>query len=133
MPVAGAGRPQVGMGALHEHVALVLSQSAQYLEHELPAGRSRVNRVLQGYQVQLAAAKVFDHLNQVLGGAAQPVEPPDDDGVAGSSIDQQFLPNGLVGLRPRDGIGEQVLAIGLAQSIELQVQYSTCSQVLTRA
>ena len=70
MPVAGAGRPQVGMGALHEHVALVLSQSAQYLEHELPAGRSRVNRVQQGYQMQLAAAKVFDHLNQVLGEAA---------------------------------------------------------------
>ena len=59
-----------------------------------------VDEVLEQNQVQPAAAQVFDHPNQVLGGAAQPVEPPDDNGVIGPGVRQQFSPVGLVARTP---------------------------------
>jgi len=73
--------------------------------------------------VQAAAAQVLDDLNQVLGGAAQPVEPPDDDGIPRSRVRQQFFPTGLVGLHAGNGVRIDVVAAGVAQGIELQVEH----------
>jgi len=69
--------------------------------------------------VQLAAAQVLDDLNQVFRGAAQPVKPPDDDGVAGAGICQQLFPAGLVGLHARHRVGKDLRAAGLAQGVEV--------------
>lgn len=101
----------------------MLGQGAENLKHGLAARRSRVDGVLQGNQVQAAATQVLDDLNQVLGRAAQPVEPPDNDGIARPRISQQFFPTGLVSLHTGNGVRIDVVAAGLAQGVELQGEH----------
>jgi len=101
----------------------VLGQGAENLEHELAARRSDIDGVLQRNQVQPAAAQVLDDLNQVLGGAPQPVQPPDNYGIAGPGVRQQLFPVRLVGLHAGNRIGVDVVAAGLAQGVKLQVEH----------
>ncbi len=111
------------MGALHQHVALVLGQGTKNLKHELAARRGRVYGVLQRCQVQPAAAQVLDDLNQVLGGAAQPVESANNDRITGPSVTQQFFPVRLMDLHAGHRIGVEGVAARLAQGVELQVEH----------
>ena len=111
------------MGALHQHGALVLGQGIENLEHELAARLGRAYGVLQEYQVQPAAAQVLDDLNQVLGGAPQPIGPPNNDRITGPGGTQQFFPVRLMDLHAGHRIGVEVVAARLAQGVELKVEH----------
>ena len=54
------------------------------MEDQPAAAGGRVDRLGEGPEPDLAGLQLVDGLDQVLEAPAQPVEPPDDEGVAGS-------------------------------------------------
>ena len=54
------------------------------MKDELPARGRRINRtVAQRLESDAALTQVFDHVDEVPHGAAKPVKPPNDQGIAG--------------------------------------------------
>jgi hypothetical protein len=55
-------------------------------------------------------------------GAAEPVELPDDQGVAGAELVQDLLEDRAVGRCAAGGLGEHPVAAGAIQGVDLQTR-----------
>jgi hypothetical protein len=78
----GCGQP--GAGAFADQVALELGQGGEDVEDKLAARRGGVDRLLQAPEPDAALSQAGDGVDQLPKGAAEPVELPDDQGVAGA-------------------------------------------------
>jgi hypothetical protein len=88
---ASPGGDQPGAGAFADQVAFELSQGREDVKDELAARRGGVDRLLQTAEPDLALGQAGDGVDQVPQGAAEAVEFPNDQGVAGAQLVQQLL------------------------------------------
>ena len=75
-------RGEPGVGPLPDQVALELGQRPEDVEDELAARGGGVDLLGQALEADPPLRQRGHHLDQVLEGAAQAIEPPDDEGVA---------------------------------------------------
>ena len=94
MAAPGPGGGQPGAGAFADEVALELGQGREHVEDELAAGGGGVDRLLEAAEPDPALGQPGDGVDEVAQRAAQPVEFPDDQGVAGAELVQDLLEAG---------------------------------------
>ena len=68
-----------------------------------------------------AVGQAGDGVDQVPQGAAEPVELPDDQGVAGAQLVQELLEGGAVGAGAAGGLGEHPVAAGRGEGVDLEL------------
>jgi hypothetical protein len=83
---AGPGRGQPGGRAFPGEVAFELGQGREDVEDELAAGGGGVDRLLEAAEPDPAVGQAADGVDQVPQRAAEAVQLPDDQGVAGSQL-----------------------------------------------
>ena len=93
----------------------------QVAEDELAAGGGGVDRLLEAAEPDPAVSQAGDGVDQVPQGPAEPVELPDDQGVAGAELVQELLEGGAVGAGAAGGLGEHPVAAGTLQGVDLEV------------
>jgi hypothetical protein len=118
---AGPSRGQPGAGAFADEVAFELGQGGEDMEDELAAGGGGVDGLLEAAQSDAAVGQAGDGVDQVAEGAAEAVEFPDDQGVAGAQLVQELLEDRAVGAGAAGGLGEHPIATGRGQSVDLEV------------
>src|SRR5215203_3508691 len=72
--ISGSGKP--GLGALANDVALELGKGAEDVEDELPAAGRGVDVLGEALEADALAVELRDGLDQVLEGAAEPIQAP---------------------------------------------------------
>jgi hypothetical protein len=75
------------------------------MEHELAAGSGGIDRLLEASEPDPTLGEPSDGVNQMPEGAAESVEFPDDQGVAGAQLVQELLEGGAVGAGAAGGLG----------------------------
>ena len=118
------------MGPLADQVSLELGQGPEDVEDELPAAGGRVDRLLQAAEADLPRLEGGDRLDQVLERAPQPVELPDDEGVAGPEEGDRFGQSDAFVLDTAGDVGEELPAAGLLERVLLEP--TVLVQLLTR-
>ena len=96
-PAPCPGRRQAGLGALADQVALELGQRAEHVEDALAAGRGCVGALLQRAEPDARTLEPCNRVDEVLERAPEPVEPPDDQRIAGPQVLQRGRQPGAVG------------------------------------
>ena len=109
-PGPGGGQP--GAGAFADEVAFELGQGGEDVEDELAAGGGGVDRLLEATEPDPAVGEAGDGVDQVAQRPAQPVQLPDDQGVAGAQLVQELLEDRPVGAGAAGGLGEHPVAAG---------------------
>ena len=99
-------------GAFADEVAFELGQGGEHVEDELAARGGGVDRLLEAAEPDPAVGQAGDGVDQVPQGAAEAVELPDDQGVAGAQLVQELLEGGAVGAGAAGGLGEHPVAAG---------------------
>jgi hypothetical protein len=94
---AGPGGGQSRGGAFADEVAFELGQGREDMEHELAAGGGGVDGLLEAAEPDPAVGQAGDGVDQVAEGAAEAVQFPDDEGVAGAELIQELLEYRAVG------------------------------------
>jgi len=79
-----AARP--ALGAFADQVAFELGQGREQVDDELAAGSGGVDRLLQAPEPDPALSQAGDRADQMAQGAAEPVELPNDQGVARTQL-----------------------------------------------
>jgi hypothetical protein len=97
----------------------------------LPAGGGGVDRLLQAPEPDAAVGEAGDGVDQVPQGAAEAVEFPDDQGVAGPQLVQELGEGGAVAAGAAGGLGEDPVAAGSREGVDLEL--GCWSVVETRA
>jgi hypothetical protein len=95
-PRARAGG-QPGGGAFADEVAFELGQGGEDVEDELAAGGGGVDRFLEAAEPDAAVGQAGDGVDQVPQRAAEAVQFPDHEGVAGAQLVQELGEGGAVG------------------------------------
>ena len=90
-------------------------------EHELAARGGGVDRLLEAAEPDAAVGQAGDGVDQVPEGAAEAVEFPDDQGVAGAELVQELLEDGAVGAGAAGGLGEHPVAAGRGEGVDLEL------------
>ena len=121
MATAGPGRGQPGAGAFADQVAFELGQGREHVEDELAARGGGVDRLLQAPEPDATVGQAGDGLDQVAEGAAEAVEFPDDQGVAGPQLVQDLLEDRAVGAGAAGGLGEHPVAAGRGERVDLEL------------
>ena len=121
MATPGPGRSQPGAGSFADEVAFELGQGREHMEDELAARGGRVDRLLQAPEPDPALSQPGDGVDQVPQGAAEPVQFPDDQGVAGAELVQELGEGGSVGAGAAGGLGEHPIAARSGQRVDLEV------------
>src|SRR5512142_710882 len=85
---------QSSPGALPDQVAFELSERAEDVEDQLAAAGGGIDLLLQRLEADPPLLKQGDGVDEVAQRAAQPVQPPDDEGVARAHVRQGFLSPG---------------------------------------
>ena len=109
---AGPGGGQPGAGAFADEVTFELGQGREDVEDELAAGGGGVDRLLEAAEPDAAVGQAGDGVDQVAQRPAEPVEFPDDQGVAGAQLVQDLLEGGPVGAGAAGGLGKHPIAAG---------------------
>jgi hypothetical protein len=115
-----SGRQPSGR-ALADEVAFELGQGREDVEDELAAGGGGVDRLLQAAEPDAAPGQAGDGLDQVPQGAAEAVQLPDDQGVAGPQLVQELLEGGPVGAGAAGLLGEHPIAASPLEGVDLKV------------
>ena len=118
---AGPGRGQPGGRPLAYQVAFELGQGGEHMEDELAAGSGGVNRLLQAPEPDPTLGQPGDGVDQMPQGAAEAVELPDDQGIAGAQLVQDLLEGGPVGAGAAGRLGEHSVAAGALQGVDLEL------------
>jgi hypothetical protein len=87
--------------------------------------------LLQAAEADATVGQPGDGVDQVAQGAAEPVELPDDQGVAGAELVQDLLEDRAVGRGAAGGLDEDPVAAGALERVDLQA--GCWSVVETRA
>jgi hypothetical protein len=119
---AGSSGRQPGAGALPDQVAFELGQGGEDVEDELAARGGGVDLLLQAAEPDLMLGHAGDGVEQVAQGPGEPVELPDDQGVAGAELVQDLLEDRAVGAGAAGGLGEHPVAAGAVQGVDLEVR-----------
>ena len=90
------------------------------MEDEPAAGGGGVDRLLQRAEPDVTAGQVGDGVDQVAQRAAEAVEFPDDQGVAGSELVEDLGEDGAVGAGAAGGLGEHPVAAGGLEGVDLE-------------
>jgi len=98
------------------------SASGEHVEDQLAARGSGVDRLLQATEPDPVLGQPGDGVDQVAQRAAQPVQLPDDQGVAGAELVQDLLEDWAVGAGAAGGLGEHPVAAGRGKGVDLQVR-----------
>jgi hypothetical protein len=91
------------------------------VEDELAAGGGGVDRLLEAAEADAALGEAGDGVNQVPQGAAEPVELPDDQGVAGTQLVEHLGEDGAVGAGAAGGLGQHPVAAGALEGVDLEL------------
>ena len=104
MAATGPSRGQPGGGAFADEVAFELGQGREDGEDELAARGGGVDRLLKAAEPDPALGQAGDGVDQVPQGAAEAVEFPDDQGIAGPELVQELLKDGAVATGAAGGL-----------------------------
>ena len=96
------------------------ARAANTWKTSLPPGVVGVDHLLEAAEPDAAVGQAGDGVDQVPQGAAQAVELPDDQGVAGAQLVQDLLQGGAVGAGAAGGLGEHPVAAGL-EGVDLEL------------
>jgi hypothetical protein len=91
------------------------------VEDELAAGGGGVDRLLEAAEPDPALGQPSDRVDKMAQGAAEPIELPHDQGVAGAQLVQQLLEGGPVGAGAAGGLGEHPVAAGGSEGVDLEL------------
>jgi hypothetical protein len=122
LAAAGPGGGQPGAGAFADEVAFELGQGGEDVEDELAAGGGGVDRLLETAESDPTLGEAGDGVDQLPQGAAEAVEFPDDQGVAGAELVQELLEGGPVGAGAAGGLGEHPKAPSRGEGVDLEVR-----------
>jgi hypothetical protein len=86
MATPGPGGGQPSGRAFADEVAFELGQGGEHVEDELAAGGGGVDRLLEAAEPDAAVGEPRDSVDEMAERSAEPVEFPDDQGVAGSQL-----------------------------------------------
>jgi hypothetical protein len=87
----------------------------------LPPGGGGVDRLLEAAESDARVGQPGDGVDQVPQGAAEAVQFPDDQGVAGPELVQHLLEGGAVGPGAAGGLGEHSIAAGGSEGVDLEL------------
>lgn len=73
------------MGAVDDEFPEELGKGGEHMEHQAPAGSGGVEGFVHGPEPEAAAPQIGNDHDQVLQGAAEPVQGGDYEGVAGAA------------------------------------------------
>src|SRR5215218_10659580 len=107
------------------------ARAAKTWKTSLPPGGGGVDGLLQAAEPDPAVGQAGDGVDQVPQGAAEAVELPDDQGVAGPKLVQDLLEGGAVVAGAAGGLGEHPVAAGRSEGVDLEL--GCWSVVETRA
>ena len=122
MDATSFGRSDTGSGALADERALELGQRAHHVEDQAPAGSRRVDALAQGAKVDASLAQIAHHVDQMRQRAAQTVEFPDHEHIAGLGGLQRTGQTGPFYDRARHLILEGLRTARSGEGAPLQVQ-----------
>src|SRR4051812_2401630 len=108
------------MGPLPDEVPLELGQCAEDVKNQLAAAGRGIDLLLQGAEANPALLQLFDRVDEVGEGAAEPVQPPDDERVTRSEVRERLGQTRPVGDRARDSIGVDVFAASNSECVLLE-------------
>jgi hypothetical protein len=118
---AGAGGGQAGAGPLPDQVAFELGQGSEHVETPTCRRGGGVDLLLQAAEPDATLGQAGDGVDQVTQRPAKAVQLPDDQGVAGAELVQQLLEDRVVGAGAAGGLGEDPVAAGRGEGVDLQV------------
>jgi hypothetical protein len=95
------------------------AKAAKTWKTSLPPGG--VDLLLETPEPDPAVGQVGDGVDQVAEGAAEAVEFPDDQGVAGPQLVQDLFEGGPVGAGAAGGLGEHPVAAGALEGVDLEL------------
>ncbi len=113
---AFAGGCDAGAGPLADDLALELRERAEDVEGEPPAAGGGVDVLGQRPERDLARLELLDELDQVLEAAAEAVQAPDDERVAGLQEREALVELGPVFERSGADVAEDASAAGVRSS-----------------
>jgi len=109
-------------GAFDGEFSFHLGKGSHDVEEE-PTGRgSGIDLVSEGAEPEPGVLELVGERNQIFYASPQPVEFPDDEGVPVAEMFERLVQAGAGGFRAADGVGEDLLAAGVGQGVELQVE-----------
>src|SRR5512132_4357390 len=91
------------------------------MEDQFAARCGGVDRLLEAAEPDPMLSKASDRVDQVAQGAAEAVEFPDDQGVAGAQLVEELLEDGPVGAGAASRLGEHPVAAGAFPGIGLEL------------
>ena len=91
------------------------------MEDEPAARRGGVDGLLEAAKPDAALSQPGHGVDEMPEGAAEPVEFPDDQGVAGAELVQEQLEGGAVGAGAAGGLGEHPVAAGTLEGVDLEL------------
>jgi hypothetical protein len=121
MATPGSGGGQPGGGAFADQVTLELGQGREHVEHQLAAGGGGVDCLLQAAEPDAALGQAGDGVDQMAQGAAEAIQLPHHEGVAGAQLVQQLGEGGAVGAGAAGGLGEHPIAAGVLEGVDLEL------------
>ncbi len=95
------------------------------MEHQLAAGGGGVDRLLEAAEANPLVGEGSDGVDQVPQGAAEPVELPHHQGVAGAELVQDAVQLRAGGQRAGGAagvVGEDAVAAGRGEGVDLEVE-----------
>ena len=101
---------------------LELRQGGEDMEDELAAGAGGVDLLLQAHEADALVVKHVDRSYQLFQGPAEPIQPPDNQGVALAHELEGLGEAAPEGLGPAGLVGEDLLATRLGEGVVLQGQ-----------
>ena len=116
------GNRQSGTGALDGQLTFHLGKAGHDVEEEAPGRRAGVDGVGEAPELDALLVQLADQIDKLLDRAAQPVELPDDQGVALTQHFERFAQARTVCPCAAHLILEDLLASGLGQGFTLQLK-----------
>jgi hypothetical protein len=97
------------------------ARAANTWKTSLPTPGGGGDRFLEAAEPDPAVGRAGDGVDQVPQGAAEPIQLPDDQGIAGAQLVQDLFEGGSVGAGAAGGLGEPPVATGTLEGVDLEL------------